>query len=311
MQWWDIYVQVPEPMGETVSVYLQHLGSGGVVIHESAMLSLQGEACLDTSLQASGWTVLYGALPVDEALPVRVCALQQFLNAYPSNIPALLWKLYCRPCPSGDYLTQWQHFFPPLYIAQRLVIRPPWDTSAVPSGIESLVLDPGQAFGTGLHPTTHLCLTLLARCSQLKQHGWLLDVGCGSGILSLAALKLGYERALGVDIDAQAISVAEHNAVLNGLQQRVQFRQGSVEAATGQFAVITANIYLGPLVDMMPALVERLAPQGSILLAGILEHQEAALRAALHTAGLQVHARLVEEGWVALEGQHTGMVSEP
>ncbi|HEY7492708.1 MAG TPA: 50S ribosomal protein L11 methyltransferase, partial [Candidatus Tectomicrobia bacterium] len=70
-------------------------------------------------------------------------------------------------------------------------------------------------------------------------------------------------------------------------------------------------IYLGPLVDMMPALVERLAPQGSILLAGILEHQEAALRAALHAAGLQVHARLVEEGWVALQGQHARIVSEP
>jgi ribosomal protein L11 methyltransferase len=311
MQWWDIYVQVPEPMGETVSVYLQHLGSGGVVIHDSAVLSLQGEACLDTSPQASGWTVLYAALPADEALPIRVCALQQFLNTFPSNTPSLLWKLYCRPCPSVDYLTQWQRFFPPLYIEQRLVIRPPWDTSFVPSGIESLVLDPGQAFGTGLHPTTHMCLNMLVHLGALNPHGQLLDVGCGSGILSLAALKLGYDRALGVDIDAQVIPVAEHNAVLNGLQHRVQFRQGSVEAAAGKFAVITANIYLGPLVDMMPALVERLAPQGSILLAGILEHQEAALRAALHAAGLQVHARLVEEGWVALQGQHARIVSEP
>src|ERR671924_335734 len=163
MQWWDIYVQVPEPIGETVSIYLQHLGSGGVVIHESAVLSLQREAYLDTSPQASGWTVLYGALPADEALPIRVCALQQFLKAYLSNTPTLLWKLYCRPCLSLDYLTRGRFFSPPLYIEQRLVIRPPWDISSVPPGIESLVLDPGQAFGTGLHPTTHMCLTLLAR----------------------------------------------------------------------------------------------------------------------------------------------------
>jgi ribosomal protein L11 methyltransferase len=309
MRWWDIYVQVPEPMGETVSAYLQHLGSTGVVIHEHTVLSLTQETCLQTSPQASGSIVLYGALPADAALPLRVCALQQFLDASPRNSPDPLWKLYCRHSRNVDYLTQWQRFFHPLCIAQRLVIRPPWDTSPVPPAMASLVLDPGQAFGTGLHPTTHLCLTLLAQQSAPKQRRRLLDVGCGSGILSLAALRLGFERALGVDVDAQAVRVAQRNAALNGLQKRAQFRQGSVEAATGQFAVITANIYLGPLVDMMPALARRLAPQGSVILAGFLAHQETALRAALYTAGLEVRRR-EEEGWVALEGQHAGMVLE-
>lgn len=311
MRWWDIYVQVPEHMGETVSAYLQHLGSAGVVIHDSTVLSLTQEADLHTSPQASGCTVLYGALPADAALPIRVCALQQCLDAAPKNASDPLWQLYCRCCDSMEYLTQWQRFFRPLCIAQRLVIRPPWDTSPVPPAMASLVLDPGQAFGTGLHPTTHLCLTLLAQQNASNPRRRLLDVGCGSGILSLAALRLGFEKALGVDVDAQAIQVAKHNAALNGLQKRVQFRQGSVEVVTGQFAVITANIYLGPLVDMMPVLARRLAPQGSVILAGILEHQEAALRAALHTAELEVQRRVVEEGWVALEGQRARVALEP
>jgi ribosomal protein L11 methyltransferase len=108
---------------------------------------------------------------------------------------------------------------------------------------------------------------------------------------------------VGVDIDAQAVAVAERNATMNRLQERVRFQTGSVESVSGQFALITANIYLGPLVDMMVPLVERLAPQGSVILAGILAHQELALQAAMQTAGLDVRHRLEEAGWVALEGR--------
>lgn len=304
MQWWDVYVQVPEGVADAVSAHLHHLGSGGVVIYETTVLSPRPESCLYPGPQAVGWTVLYGAWPADATLVTRLCALQQFLNTCTYNATPCMWKLYCQPLREHDYLTQWQRFFPPLCVEGRLFIRPPWDSTPVPPTMTGLILDPGQAFGTGLHATTRLCLTLLIQRLLGQQWGRLLDVGCGSGILSLAALKLGLATAVAVDIDAQAIAVAEHNAALNALQDRVQFRQGSVETAEGQFAVITANIYLGPLVDMMPSLVQRLAPQGCVILAGILAHQEAALRAAMHTAGLEVERCLVEEGWVALQGQH-------
>jgi ribosomal protein L11 methyltransferase len=229
--------------------------------------------------------------------------LQAFFNSLPQRLPGQAWKLYCRLLQGHDYLTQWQQFFPPLYIGKRLVIHPPWETPPLSAEMASLVLDPGPAFGTGLHPSTHLCLTLLARRLSGRQHGGLLDVGCGSGILSLAALTLGIDTAVGIDIDAQAVAVAERNALLNGLQDRVQFQHGSVESVAGQFALITANIYLGPLVDMMPPFVQRLAPQGAMILAGILAHQELALRAAMQAAGIEVRARLEEAGWVALEGE--------
>jgi ribosomal protein L11 methyltransferase len=298
-------------MTDAVSAYLQHLGSAGVVIHEGAVLSPDGMLSASQQAGVSSWTVLYGAFPQDDALATRICALQQFLDTLSRRTPGQAWKLSCRLLQGHDYLTQWQHFFQPLYIGTHLVIRPPWDTTALSPGVVSLVLDPGQAFGTGLHPTTHLCLCLLAQRLAENQAGRLLDVGCGSGILSLAALKLGLEAAVGVDVDAQAVRVAARNAVLNSLQAQVQFLHGSVDIVPGQFAMLTANIFLGPLVDMMDSFVQRLVPQGWIILSGILAHQELALRAAMQTAGLEVRQRLEEAGWVALEGQRMRVTAVP
>jgi ribosomal protein L11 methyltransferase len=302
MQWWDIYVQVPERVGDAVSAYLQYLGSTGVVVYERAALSLQKPGGIDYSARAAPWTVLYGALPFDAVLPIRVCALQQFLETCPTPTFTPHWQVYCRPSPE-EYLTQWQQFFRPLCIEQRLVIRPPWETTEVDPHLDSLVLDPGLAFGTGLHPTTHLCLTLLAQQVVPHRQEHLLDVGCGSGILSLAALKLGMDTVVGVDIDARAVHVAQQNAALNGLQERCRFVKGSVDMVQGQFAWIVANVYLGPLVEMMPRLARCLVPGGRVILSGVLERQEATLRTSLQAAGLSMLQRVAEAGWVALEGQ--------
>jgi ribosomal protein L11 methyltransferase len=180
------------------------------------------------------------------------------------------------------------------------MIRPPWHTSPIPSHMACLTLNPGPAFGTGTHPSTHLCLLMLLQCAAHYRGCRLLDIGCGSGILSLAALQLGWQSAVGVDIDDQAIAVATHNAELNGLQDRVQFFHGSWNIVTGQFPYITANVYLGPLVEMLQPVARHLAPGGTILLSGLLASQETAMRTAIQKAGLVVQTRREEEGWVAL-----------
>ncbi|MGQ4809957.1 Ribosomal protein L11 methyltransferase [Candidatus Entotheonellaceae bacterium PAL068K] len=302
MQWWAVYVQVPEYADEMISGYLQDLGSPGVVIHEETVLSPGGDICLESRARGTGWTVLHGALPLDATLPVRLCALQQFLDTCPTHSSKPPWKLYGRLVQEA-YCTQWRHFFRPLQIAQRLVIRPPWDTTTVSLHMASLVLDPGLAFGTGLHPTTRLCLTLLAQGLTSEPGACLLDVGCGSGILSLAGLKLGMQAAVGVDIDAQAVQVARRNAALNALQDRAYFLQGSVAALRGRFDCIAANIYLEPLIHMMPAFARCLQPQGRVILSGVLVQQETALQASLQAVGLHVQQRAVEAEWLALEAR--------
>ena len=297
-QWWEIYVQVPESLSEAASECLHNLGSTAVVFHEQARLTPQHIDCIETWPETTAWIVLQGALPLEDVLSRQVATLQQWLRTWAGETPDV--RLYCRPLLDVDYLTQWQQFFQPLCIGGRLMIRPPWDTSPVPATMACLTLNPGPAFGTGTHPSTHLCLLMLLQYAAQYQGSRLLDVGCGSGILSLAALQLGWQSVVGVDIDTQAIAVATHNAELNGLQDRTRFLHGSWQSAIGVFPCITANIYLGPLVEMLQSLTRYLAPGGTIILSGLLASQEVTMRTAIQNAGLAVQARRVEEEWVAL-----------
>jgi len=305
-------VQVPVQAGEWVSAFLHHLGSTAVVFHEPAVLSPQREPCVTPMPSGEPQVVLQGALAADAELSSRLSRLQVYLHEQAADFAPDPWYLYCRPLRDCAYLTQWRDFFQPIQIENRLWVRPPWDQSPVPDTMACLTLEPGMAFGTGTHPTTRLALTLLARYVSKATPGSLLDVGCGSGILSLGALQLGVPSALGVDLERGAVTVAQHNAELNGLQDRIAFRQGSWEMANGTYAVIAANIYLGPLVNMMHALGQRLQPHGVMILSGILTFQETTLRTALDTAHLAVVEQLVEDNWVALAVRHQeGLSSSP
>lgn len=260
VEWWECYVQVPMQASDMVSAFLHHLGSTAVVFHESAALTPHQEPCVTSMPSAEPKAVLQGALAADMELLPRLARLQGYLREQAAALDSAPWLLYCRPLRDQTYLTQWRNFFQPIDIEQRLRVRPPWDTEPIPETMACLTLEPGMAFGTGTHPTTRLALTLLARYVSQAPSGRLLDVGCGSGILSLGALQLGMPSAFGVDIEAEAVTVAQQNAELNGLQHRAEFRQGSWEMADGAYAIIAANIYLGPLVNMMHALRQCLQP---------------------------------------------------
>ena len=298
--WWECYVQAPAPMADMVSAFLQHLGSTAVVFHEPAILAPDQDPCIIPMPSDDPQVVLQGAFAADADLASRLERLQVYLRQQAEDFACDPWPFYCRPLRDCAYLTQWRDFFQPLDLEHRLWVRPPWDDTPVPDTMACLTLEPGMAFGTGAHPTTRLALTLLARYVSPATAGRLLDVGCGSGILSLGALQLGAASAFGVDIEAEAVIVARQNAERNGLQDRAQFQQGSLELADGTYAVIAANIYLGPLVNMMHALQRRLEPHGVMVLSGILAFQETALRNALDTARLVVVEQLVEDNWVAL-----------
>lgn len=306
MQWWEVYVQTPVSHSDAVSEYLHGCGSLAVVVHDAACLTPHRQSCVSVGPAAAEWTVLQGAFPADAHVATRLASLQAFLYAPLAHRTASEYqhRLYCRPLLDTAYLTQWQQFFRPLWIGQHLCIRPPWETAPLPPQTRVLTLEPGLAFGTGSHATTFLCLTLLAQYIAPDTVSTLLDVGCGSGILSLAALRLGVQTAIGVDIDAQAVAVAQRNARLNDLQQRVGFRHGSWEVTADQFDLITANLYLQPLLHMAVPLARRLRPQGTLILSGILATQEVALGAALDRAQLDVQQRLSQEEWVALAVRH-------
>lgn len=197
-----------------------------------------------------------------------------------------------------DWVRLTQSQFDPIRINDRLWIVPSWHTAPDPAAI-NLELDPGLAFGTGSHPTTHLCLDWL--CDILRGGETVLDYGCGSGILGLAAAKLGAGRVLGVDIDPNALVAARDNAERNGVAMELL---GSEQALTETFDRVVANILTNPLCVLAPALSARVATGGRLALSGVLETQaQQVIDAYAPYIALRVGA--VRDGWVRLEGERS------
>jgi len=190
-------------------------------------------------------------------------------------------------------LTQAQ--FEPIKVSERLWIVPSWHTAPDPEAIV-LVLDPGMAFGTGSHPTTRLCLEWLER--SVAPGVSVLDYGCGSGILAIAAARLGARDVLGVDIDPQAVSAARANAERNEVSAR--FADSAAEI-TGHFDIVVANILSNPLKALAPAICSHVRPGGLLALSGILAEQADELIAA-YAPWITLAVADTREGWICLSG---------
>ena len=202
-----------------------------------------------------------------------------------------------------DWVRATQAQFAPLLIHDRLWIVPSWCDPPEPSAI-NVTLDPGLAFGTGSHPTTRLCLEWLAR--ELKPRQSVLDYGCGSGILAIAAAKLGAGRVVGVDVDPQAVEAARANAVANRIAATFVLPDELAAQGAGAFDVVVANILANPLRLLAPALAPWVRKSGRIVLSGILADQAADVAAA-YAAWFMIDVwRSGEEGWVALAGTRRG-----
>ncbi len=199
----------------------------------------------------------------------------------------------------ADWVALTQREFAPIRAGERLWIVPSWHAAPAPDAV-NVVLDPGAAFGTGSHPTTRLCLRWLER--EVRAGDSVLDYGCGSGILAIAALKLGAARAWAVDIDALALETARYNAQRNAVSLEVIGADGAV-AGTARLTV--SNILANPLRMLAPVLAAHTRPGGRIALSGILEEQAAGVAAAYAPwAALQVVA--TESGWALLAGERHG-----
>jgi ribosomal protein L11 methyltransferase len=199
--------------------------------------------------------------------------------------------------PEQDWVRATQAQFAPLRITETLWIVPSWCEPVDPAAI-NLALDPGLAFGTGSHPTTRLCLKWLAR--ELRAGDTVLDYGCGSGILAIAACRLGAARVVGTDVDAQALVASRANALRNGVEAAFlpveRLRREQIP-----FDVVVANILANPLSLLAPALARRVRPGGHVVLSGILDAQASAVIAA-YRRWFNIAICDSDDGWVALAG---------
>lgn len=198
-----------------------------------------------------------------------------------------------------DWERSWMDNFKPMRFGRRLWIVPSWHEAPEPEAV-NLLLDPGLAFGTGTHPTTALCLEWLD--GQELAGETVLDFGCGSGILAIAALLLGAKRALGTDIDPQALEASRDNATRNGIDPALFPVYLPADLPAGQADVVVANILAGPLVSLAGQLTSLVKPGGRLALSGILAEQAEEVRAAYADA-FELEPTAEREGWVRISGR--------
>lgn len=261
---------------------------------------LYGEPGLEPPVQAWRNNRIVALLP-DGLDPAQLLA--ELEEASGRAVPEGEWSL--REVPDEDWVRLTQSQFGPIRVGDRIWIVPSWHAAdpdvpspeAGPDGIVRIELDPGLAFGTGSHPTTHLCLEWLAAC--LPAGSTVLDYGCGSGILAIAAAMLGAARVEAVDIDEQAVQATRDNAANN----RVEVQACLPDAfGPGRFDVVVANILSNPLKLLAPMLSNRVAPGGHLVLSGVLERQAEEVAAA-YAPWLSMQVWQSRDGWVCLHGQ--------
>lgn len=213
------------------------------------------------------------------------------------------WCVAVRRIPAQDWSESWKRFFRTERVSPRIVIKPSWETCRARAGDCVIELDPGLSFGTGMHFTTRSCLRWIDAGSLRGERGRLLDLGCGSGILSIAAAKLGFREVLAIDNDPEAVRVASENVRRNGVADRVQCRCGDVArlGRIGVFDGIVANILAGTLCAHSGPIARRLkrAPGSFLCLAGILAPQYAAVRDSYERRGLRQVETATDHEWMS------------
>lgn len=205
-----------------------------------------------------------------------------------------------KPVENADWVRITQAQFQPVKVSERMWIVPTWHEPPAGDKAINIRLDPGVAFGTGSHPTTHLCLQWLD--SHVLAHQSVLDYGCGTGILAIAAKKLGADNVLGTDIDPQAVEAAIENARANEAAARFVLPD---EMPEGCFDIVVANILSNPLKLLAPALLSRVAPEGYLVLSGVLARQAQEVIDVYreHDPQVKLSVWKEEDGWVCIAGQ--------
>jgi ribosomal protein L11 methyltransferase len=295
--WLEISLEVDGELAEAVADVITRYAEGGAVVES-------GVTCVNADDPGTQLPVVrvFGYLPMDDTLEDRRQRLEESLW-FLGRIQPLPEAVF-RTIEDQDWMAAWKVHYRPIPIGQRLMVLPAWIEKDDPARIP-IHIDPSMAFGTGTHPTTQLCLEMAEKHVRPGQP--VIDVGCGSGILSIAALKLGASHALGVDIDRESVKATRENAEFNGVLAGMEIGQGSVEEILeGDFSmqeapVVLVNILATIILRLFESGLTRLvAHNGTLILAGILEEQEERICTAAEADGLTLVERSQIKDWVSL-----------
>jgi ribosomal protein L11 methyltransferase len=302
VRWLELTVTCDNEAIEAVSEIFGRLGRGSAVRPTRLIRNPDDELSAREDPSAPYEITVH--LPENEAAPAAIEATERALWHLQAFGLRPVGELRVRSVDDADWTDAWKAGYAPQRIG-RIVIVPSWLEEPIGPDEVALHLDPGMAFGTGLHPTTRGCLTLLQSISPMPST--VLDVGSGSGILALAALRLGAERAVCYDTDPLAVEATVANARANDLADRVTAREGSLpaEPTAQQYPLVLANLVAAVLVDLAGALAAHTAAAGTLLASGIIEGRAEEVLAALTAAGFALEGRLDDGEWVSLHLRHS------
>ncbi len=299
MEWTDIRITVPQQYAETAEAIATMVSNGGIYIEDYS------------DLEQQAWEIAHVDLIEQELLdkPRDIVIVHMYLA--PDETPAEVLPLFRERLDAAgvpytldtagvqqeDWQNAWKKYYHAMDIGSRLAIVPGWesyDTDRI-----RITMDPGLAFGTGTHETTALCLELLDSLVQGGER--VLDVGTGSGILAIAALKLGAREADGVDIDPMCVRTAGENAERNGVDGRFRVLVGDLsDKAEGVYDIITANIVAAAILSLAPAVPALMAPGAKFICSGIIDERKDEVLAGLQASGLRPVEIKEKRGWVCI-----------
>ena len=301
MDWREVAVTVSSEGEEAVADLFYQLGCPGVSVEDPALLRDYTESGLWDyhafgEVKLTGTSVVKGYFPEDEELIDKLARIEWEIRDLLQRFPNWIVQTKGVSLKEEDWATAWKAYFKPIRIGRHFLIKPSWEQVDLLADDILLELDPGMAFGTGTHPTTTLCLRTLE--DLIKPGQTVFDLGTGSGILAIAAAKLGAEVEA-VDLDSVAVKVAQENVDLNHVGDQVRVLRGDLGTVLkGQADVVIANIIADVILMLLPDLKRILRPEGEFLASGIIEHRADDVEVGLKEAGFEIVERVLDEGWI-------------
>lgn len=293
MDYTEIAVWVPVLYAESLAWHLQEFGCQGVVVSE---IPAKGPAPSEVAVKA------YRPGPVEEHAD-WLRALDASLKDFTGNFPGLAYRIETRLVPEENWAHSWKQYWHVQEIGERLVVKPSWEAYEPRPEQIVIELDPKQAFGTGTHATTQLCMRALEDVIPSHDAPLVFDVGTGSGILAIAAIKLGARHVESCDTDPVAVAATEENIRLNGVLESVNVYCGGIETIKGQADVLVVNILAEIIADIAQQIADRVRPGGEVLASGIIRDRQALVEEAFNKVGLPVLRVEYQEDWVLLQAR--------
>lgn len=300
MEWTEVSITVPIEKIDAAGDIAQMVVPYGIYIEDYSMLEDEVEEIAHIDLidedllskdRTKGIVHIYIS-PEDNPVEAIAFLKERYTQA---NIP---FEIASSGCEEQDWLNNWKQYFNPIEVGEKILIRPTWREKYDPKDRVVLNLDPGLAFGTGTHETTRLCLQAVEKYTTPQTT--MLDVGCGSGILAVAALLLGAKSAVGVDIDEMAVKTAKENAQLNGVEDKFSVLAGNLtEKVEGKYNVVAANIVADAIIMLSKDIKKFMYDDSVYIMSGIIDTRvDDVLNAISDT--FEVKEKLLENGWCCL-----------